>query len=91
MGEFCNPCMEIKILWLSILYIWIDRKDLFKLSKLVFGARVIVTSLYGSLQEQGLWCKDNCKEFVGSLQGQGLWCKGNCNEFYGSLQGQGLW
>jgi len=29
-----------------------DRTDLFKISKLVYGARVIVTSLYGNVQKQ---------------------------------------
>jgi len=33
----------------------------------VYGARGIVTSLYGSLQGQGLWCKGKCSEFVWQL------------------------
>jgi len=48
MGEICNPCMEFKFFWLSKLYLWMDRTDLFKISKLVYSARVIVMSLYGS-------------------------------------------
>jgi len=35
----------------------------------VYGAGVIVTSLYGSLQGQSLWCKGNCNEFVLQLTG----------------------
>ena len=35
----------------------------------VYVARVIVTSLYCSLQGQGLWCKGNCNEFVWQLTG----------------------
>ena len=35
----------------------------------VYGASVIVTSLYGSLQGQGLWCKGNCNQFVWQLTG----------------------
>jgi len=30
----------------------VDRTDLFKIIKLVYGARLIVVSLYGSLQGQ---------------------------------------
>jgi len=64
MGEIYNPCMGFKLFWLSKLYICMDRTHLFKISKLVCGARVIVTSLYGSLQGHSLWCKGNCNEFV---------------------------
>ena len=32
-----------------------DRTDLFKISKLVYGARVIVTNLYGNLQKQPVY------------------------------------
>ena len=32
-----------------------DRIDLFKISKLVYGARVIVTSLYGNLQKRPVY------------------------------------
>ena len=35
----------------------------------VYGARVIVTSLYGSLKGQNLWCKGKCNEFVWQLIG----------------------
>ena len=42
----------------------------------VYGARVIVTSLYGSLQAKSLWCKENCNEFVrqftGTVYGSGV-------------------
>jgi len=37
----------------------------------VYGARVIVTSLYGSLEGHSLWCKVNCNEFVWQLTGTG--------------------
>ena len=30
----------------------------------VYGARVIVMSLYDSYQEQSLWCKGNCNESI---------------------------
>jgi len=33
----------------------------------VYGSVVIVTSLYGSLQEQSLCCNGNCNEFVWQL------------------------
>jgi len=33
----------------------VDRTDLLKISKLVYGARVIVTSLYGNLQKQPVY------------------------------------
>ena len=32
-----------------------DTADLFKISKLVYGASVIVTSLYGNLQKQSVY------------------------------------
>ena len=35
----------------------------------VYGAGIIVTSLYDSLQEQSIWCRDNCKMFVWHLIG----------------------
>ena len=35
----------------------------------VYDARAIVTSLYGSLEGQSLWCKGNCNEFVWQLTG----------------------
>ena len=35
----------------------------------LYSARVIVTSLCGSLQGQSLWCKGNCNEFVCQLTG----------------------
>ena len=42
----------------------------------VYGARVTVMSLYGSLQAQSLWCKGNCNEFVrqftGTVYGSGV-------------------
>jgi len=40
---------------LSKLYVLVDRTDLFKISKLVYGARVIVTSLYGNLQKRPVY------------------------------------
>ena len=49
MGEIYNLSF---FCLLSKLYIWVDRTDLFKISKLVYGARVIIMSLYGSLQGQ---------------------------------------
>ena len=56
MKEICNQCKEFKFFCLlSKLYIWVDRTDLFKISKLVYGARVIVTSLYGNLQKQPVY------------------------------------
>ena len=39
----------------SKLYVLVDRTDLFKISKLVYGARVIVTSLYGNLQKRPVY------------------------------------
>ena len=53
----------------------------------VYGARVIVTSLYDRLQGQSLWCKGIVTSLYGSLHGQSLWCKGNCNEFVWQLTG----
>ena len=35
----------------------------------VYGAGIIVTSLYGSLQGQSIWCRDNCNKFVWQLTG----------------------
>jgi len=35
----------------------------------IYGARVIVTNLYGSLQGQSLSFKGNCNEFVWQLTG----------------------
>jgi len=54
MKEIYNQSMEFKFLFwlLSKLYIRVDRTDLFKISKLVYDARVTVTSLYGNLQKQ---------------------------------------
>jgi len=40
---------------LSKSYVWEDRTDLFIISKLVYGARVIVTSLYGNLQKRQVY------------------------------------
>ena len=40
---------------MSKLHNWVDRTDLFKISKLVYVARVIVTSLYGKLQKQTVY------------------------------------
>ena len=37
------------------LYVWVDRTDLFKISKLVYGARVIVTSLNGNFQKRPVY------------------------------------
>ena len=54
----------------------------------VSGARVIVTSLYGSLQAHSLCCKENCnnyvRQFTGSVYGSGV----IGTKFYGSFQGQ---
>ena len=44
-----------------------DRADLFKISKLVYGARVIVTSLYGSLQGQREFMVDGLGELFGTI------------------------
>jgi hypothetical protein len=33
----------------------VERADLFKINKLVYGVRVIVTSLYGNLQKQTVY------------------------------------
>ena len=38
----------------------------------VYVERVIVMSLYGSLQGLGLWCKGICNEFVRQLTGTGF-------------------
>ena len=35
----------------------------------VYGAGIIVMSLYSSLQGQSIWCKVNCNEFVWQLTG----------------------
>jgi len=51
-GRFISSVWSLIFLLLPKLYIWVDRTDLFKISKLVYGARVIVTRLYGSLQGQ---------------------------------------
>ena len=52
MKEIYNQCMEFKFLFclLSKLYIRVD-----KISKLVYGGRVIVTSLYGNLRKQPVY------------------------------------
>ena len=42
----------------------------------VYGERVIVTSLYGSLQRQRLWCKGKLNEFVWQLTGTGFMVQG---------------
>ena len=42
----------------------------------VYGASVIVTSLYGSVQGQSLCCKGNCNEFVWQLTGTEFMVKG---------------
>ena len=56
MEEIYNQCMAFKFFCLlSKLYIWVDRTDLFKISKLVYGARIIVTSLYANLQKQPVY------------------------------------
>jgi len=33
----------------------------------VYGEKVSVTSLYGTLEGQSLWCKGKCNEFVWQL------------------------
>ena len=55
MEEIYNQCTEFVFFSLSKLYIWVDRTDLFKISKVVYGARVIVTSLFGILQKQPVY------------------------------------
>ena len=62
--------MEIKLFCLSKLYNWLDRTDLFKISKLVYGARVIVTSWCGKLRGQSLSARVNVASLCASLQGQ---------------------
>jgi len=49
--------MELKFFFclLSRLYIQVERTELFKISKLVYGERVSVTSLYGNLQKQPVY------------------------------------
>ena len=42
----------------------------------VYGAMVIVTSLYGSLHGHSLWCNGNCNEFVRQLTGTEFMLKG---------------
>jgi len=41
MGEICNPVYEFKFFFVKIVHL-VDRTDLFKISKLAYGARVIV-------------------------------------------------
>jgi len=53
-----------------------DRTDLFKVSKLVYGTRVIVTTLYDSLEAHRLWCKGNCNELVWQLRGTQIMVQG---------------
>ena len=60
MKEISNQCTDFKffclfVCLLSKSYIWVDRTDLFKIIKLVYGARVIVTILYGNLQKQSFY------------------------------------
>ena len=33
----------------------------------VYGAGIIVSSLYDSLQGQSIWCRDNCNKFQWQL------------------------
>jgi len=47
-----------------------------------------VTSLYGSLQGQGLWCKGNCNESVEQLTGTAYGARGIVTSLYGTLQRQ---
>ena len=68
-----------------------DRTGLFKVRNLVYGARVIVTRMYGSLQAQSLWCKGNCKKFVWQFTGTVYGARGIVTGLYGSLHGQRLW
>jgi len=56
----------------------------------VYGAKVFVRSLNGSLQGQKLWCRVIVRSLYGSLQEQGLSYKGNCNEFAWQLTGTEL-
>ena len=53
----------------------------------VYGARVIVTSLYGSLKDRIYSARVIVTSLYGSLQGQSLWCKDNCNEFVWQFTG----
>ena len=58
--RFITSVWSLGFCLLSKLYIWVDRTDLFKISKLVYGARASVTSLYGNLQKQpvyGRYCE----------------------------------
>jgi len=42
----------------------------------VYDARVIVTSMCGSLQGQSLWCKGYCKGFLWQLTWTGFMVQG---------------
>jgi len=42
----------------------------------VYGARVTVTSFYGSWQGQSLCCNGNCNMFVRQLTGTGFMVQG---------------
>ena len=53
MGEIYNQCMSFS--FLSKLYIWVDRTDLFKISKAVYGPTETVTSLWSILQKQPVY------------------------------------
>ena len=56
----------------------------------VYGARGIVTGLYGILQGQNLWCKGNCNSFVWQFT-RIIYCSGVIvTSLYDSLQGQSL-
>ena len=67
-----------------------NRTDLFKIGKLVYGAKVIVKSLYGSLQCQTSCCKGNCNKIVRQLTGKVYGARAIVMSLYGSLQGQSL-
>ena len=51
------------------MYNWLDRTDLFKISKLVYGARVIVTIFCVQVKGTEFKCKRKCSEFVCQLTG----------------------
>jgi hypothetical protein len=58
------------------LYNWLDRTNLFKISKLVYGARVIVTIFCGKLRGQSLSASVNVASLCASLQAQRQFMRG---------------
>ena len=57
----------------------------------VYGAGVIVTFLYGSLQGQSLWCRVIVTGLYGSLKDRVYGARVIVTSLYGSLQGMSLW